>query len=68
VAFSLAKSYFSLLMKDFIKRAAGKDDFEAAMLMSLLSNMAVCQVVDPLKTVRAEFPLKVLEIYGYHLP
>ncbi len=55
-------------MKDFIKRAAGKDDFEAAMLMSLLSNMAVCQVVDPLKTVRAEFPLKVLETYGYHLP
>lgn len=55
-------------MKDFVKEAAGKDDFEAGMLMSLLSNMAVCQVVDPLKTVRVEFPLRVLEAYGYHLP
>lgn len=55
-------------MKDFVKTAAGKDQLEAAMLMSLLSNMAVCQVVDPLKTVRVEFPLRVLETYGYHLP
>lgn len=55
-------------MKDFVKMAAGKDDLEAGMLMSLLSNMAVCQVVDPLKTVRVEFPLKVLEAYGYKLP
>lgn len=55
-------------MKEFVKAAAGKDDLEAGMLMSLLSNMAVCQVVDPLKTVRMEFPLKVLETYGYVLP
>lgn len=55
-------------MKDFVKRATGKDDFGAGMLMSLLSNMAVCQVVDPLKTMRVEFPLSVLEIYGYELP
>ncbi len=55
-------------MKDFVKAAAGKDNFEAGMLMSLLSDMAVCQVVDPLKTVRVEFPLHVLETYGYRLP
>ena len=55
-------------MKNFVREAAGKDDFEAGMLMSLLSNMVVCQVVDPLKTVRVEFPLKVLEAYGYRLP
>lgn len=55
-------------MKEFVKMAADKDDFEAGMLMSLVSNMAVCQVVDPLKTVRMEFPLKVLETYGYCLP
>lgn len=55
-------------MKEFVKAAAKKDDLEAGMLMSLLSNMAVCQVVDPLKTVRMEFPLKVLEAYGYVLP
>lgn len=55
-------------MKNFVKEATGKDDFGAGMLMSLLSNMVVCQVVDPLKTVRVEFPLKVLETYGYKLP
>lgn len=55
-------------MKDFVKAAAGKDNFEAGMLMSLISDMAVCQVVDPLKTVRVEFPLNVLETYGYRLP
>ncbi len=55
-------------MKNFVKKAAGKDNFEAGMLMSLLSDMAVCQVVDPLKTVRVEFPLDVLETYGYRLP
>ena len=55
-------------MKNFVREAAGKDDFEAGMLMSLLSNMVVCQVVDPLKTVRVEFPLKVLEAYGHRLP
>lgn len=55
-------------MKNFVKTAAGKDDFEAGMLMSLISNMVVCQVVDPLKTVRMEFPLAVLEQYGYKLP
>ena len=55
-------------MKEFVKKAAGKDNFETGMLMSLLSDMAVCQVVDPLKTVRVEFPLDVLEAYGYRLP
>ena len=54
-------------MKESVKMATGKDDLEAGMLMSLLSNMAVCQVVDPLKTIRVEFPLKVLEAYGYKL-
>lgn len=55
-------------MKEFVKRAAGKSDLEAGMLMSLVSHMVVCQVVDPQKTVRMEFPLEVLETYGYHLP
>ncbi len=55
-------------MKEFVKRALQKDDLAAGMLMSLLSDMAVCQVVDPLKTVRVEFPLAVLESHGYRLP
>ncbi len=55
-------------MKEFVKTVMGKDNFEAGMLMSLLSDMAVCQVVDPLKTVRVEFPLEVLARCGYRLP
>lgn len=56
------------LMYGFVQDAAGLDPLKAGMLMSLLSNMVVCQVVDPLKTVRVEFPLHVLEQYGYRLP
>lgn len=55
-------------MFEFVKEATKQNDVRTGMLMSLLSDMAVCQVVDPLLTVRVEFPLDVLEKYGYKLP
>ena len=55
-------------MFEFVKEATKQDDVRTGMLMSLLSDMAVCQVVDPLLTVRVEFPLDVLEKYEYKLP
>lgn len=55
-------------MFEFVKEATKQGDVRTGMLMSLLSDMAVCQVVDPLLTVRVEFPLDVLEKYGYKLP
>ena len=55
-------------MFEFVKNASGQNDLRTGMLMSLLSDMAVCQVVDPLLTMRVEFPLAVLEKYGYKLP
>ena len=55
-------------MFEFVKNASGQSDLRTGMLMSLLSDMAVCQVVDPLLTMRVEFPLEVLEKYGYKLP
>lgn len=55
-------------MFEFVKDATKQNDVRTGMLMSLLSDMAVCQVVDPLLTVRVEFPLEVLEKYGYKLP
>ncbi len=55
-------------MFEFVKDASGQNDLKTGMLMSLLSDMAVCQVVDPLLTMRVEFPLAVLEKYGYKLP
>ena len=38
---------------------------DAGMLMSLVGELKFCQVVDPEKTVRFEFPRWVLAVYGY---
>jgi len=40
---------------------------DAGMLMSLVGELKFCQVVDPEKTVRFEFPVSVLEKYGYKM-
>lgn len=40
---------------------------DAGMLMSLAGELKFCQVVDPEKTVRFEFPKAVLEQYGYFI-
>lgn len=41
---------------------------DAGMLMSLVGKLKFCQVVDPEKTVRFEFPKWVLAEYGFRLP
>jgi amidase len=41
---------------------------DAGMLMSLIGELKFCQVVDPLKTVRFEFPKAVLQQYGFQMP
>ncbi len=41
---------------------------DAGMLMSLVGQLKFCQVVDPEKTVRFEFPKWVLEKYGFRMP
>ena len=40
---------------------------DAGMLMSLVGQLKFCQIVDPLKTVRFEFPKWVLAKYGFRL-
>jgi amidase len=40
---------------------------DAGMLMSLVGQLKFCQVVDPLKTVRFEFPKWVLAEYQFQL-
>ena len=40
---------------------------DAGMLMSLVGQLKFCQVVDPLKTVRFEFPKAVLAEYGFRM-
>jgi len=38
---------------------------ETGMLMSIVGQLRICQVVDPLKTCRMEFPKWILERYGF---
>ena len=46
----------------------GLDAQKAAMLLSLQVNLVVCQIVDPLLTVRMELPKTILDAYGVKLP
>jgi amidase len=41
---------------------------DAGMLMSLAGELKFCQIVDPEKTVRFEFPLAVLDQFGFKMP
>jgi amidase len=50
-------------LTDFVKIPLN----DAGMLMSLAGELRFCQVVDPLKTVRFEFPKSLLAQYGFAL-
>jgi amidase len=54
-------------MLDFLTGVAGLPLNDAAMLMSLTGDLKFCQVVDPLMTVRFEFPKSVLKDYGFEI-
>jgi amidase len=54
-------------MADFLTGFVRLPLNDAGMLMSLVGQLKFCQVVDPLKTVRFEFPKTVLEDYGFKL-
>ncbi len=54
-------------MHSFLCQELKMDIDEAGMLLSLLGDLKICQVVDPLMTARMEFPRWVLESYGYSL-
>jgi amidase len=55
-------------MAQFLTDFAGIPLNDAGMLMSLTGQLKFCQVVDPLKTVRFEFPKSVLAEYGFKMP
>lgn len=55
-------------MAEFLSRVAKIPLNDAGMLMSLVGQLKFCQVVDPLKTVRFEFPKNVLKQYGFEMP
>jgi len=55
-------------MAQFLTNFAGIPLNDAGMLMSLAGQLKFCQVVDPLKTVRFEFPKAILAEYDFHMP
>ena len=55
-------------MAEFLTKFAKIPLNDAGMLMSLVGQLKFCQVVDPLKTVRFEFPKSVLKQYGFEMP
>jgi amidase len=62
-AASQATHRMAQFLTDFVKIPLN----DAGMLMSLVGELKFCQVVDPLKTVRFEFPKAVLAEYGFQL-
>ena len=55
-------------MHTFLGMAAEMDSYERITLLSLIGNMEICQVVNPLKTARMSIPSWILDVYGYKLP
>ena len=55
-------------MADFLTKFASIPTNDAALLMSLVGQLKVCQVVDPQKTARFEVPKWVLDEYGFAIP
>jgi len=63
-----AASMASKAMLSFVMKATGFDVIDAGYLLSLKGNLAICQIVDPLKTVRMDLDKSALDAYGYKLP
>jgi amidase len=47
-------------MIEYLTKEKGFSDEDAVMLTSLVGDVRICQIVDPKKTVRVEFPKKYL--------
>jgi len=55
----------TLNMHQLLTNELKMDVYEAGMLLSLVGDLRICQVVDPLKTARMELPISILEKYNY---
>ncbi|MBE5979847.1 MAG: acetamidase [Paenibacillaceae bacterium] len=52
-------------MYDFLKEKTGLDDNDAGMLLTMAGDLVICQTVNPMKTVRMEFPRYITSSYGF---
>ena len=64
----LAARKASLAMHGFLTAHSDLSLFETSSLLSLKGNLTVCQIVDPLLTVRMGLELGILEDLGITLP
>ncbi len=55
-------------MMDMIVAGSSLDPQETGMLLSLKGELRICQIVDPMKTARMEFPMDILTRHGFQLP
>jgi len=55
-------------MSEFLIQVVGLSQNDAGMLMSAVGSLKFCQVVDPAKTTRFEFPKSVLKQLGFSMP
>ncbi|MCL2437762.1 MAG: acetamidase/formamidase family protein [Coriobacteriia bacterium] len=53
------------MMMSFLTKTVGLGVNDSARLMSLVGNLRICQIVDPLMTVRFEFPKWALDDLGF---
>ena len=58
----------SRAMLRFLMQTTGMDVYDCARLLSIKGDLAVCQIVDPARTVRMEIDESILEAYGVRLP
>ncbi len=58
----------TIQMHTFLVENMGLEIDEAGMLLSLVGELRICQVVDPLMTARMEFPQSIVDQYEYKLP
>jgi len=54
-------------MAQFLTEMVGMGVNEAGMIMSIAGELKFCQVVDPMKTIRFEFPKSILSSYGFSM-
>jgi len=52
-------------MYGFLKEKIGLDDNDAGMLLTMAGDLVICQTVNPMKTVRMEFPRYITSSYGF---
>lgn len=52
-------------MYGFLKEKIGLDDEDAGMLLTMAGDLVICQTVNPMKTVRMEFPRYITSSYGF---